>query len=89
MSFMLLSTYLGLLGVVLVLVAYVLLQAQKLSQNNALFYVINLIGSILILGSLYFHPNLPSVVIEIAWLIISVLGIWRCWFKSTASTSQG
>ena len=39
MSFMLLSTYLGLLGVVLVLVAYVLLQAQKLSQNNALFYI--------------------------------------------------
>ena len=86
-AYMLLSTYLGLLGVVLVLVAYVLLQAQKLSQNSALFYVINLIGSILILGSLYFHPNLPSVVIEIAWLIISVLGIWRCWFRSTAPTS--
>ena len=75
MSFMLLSTYLGLLGVVLVLVAYVLLQAQKLSQNSAIFYVINLIGSILILGSLYFHPNLPSVVIEIAWLIIGISSI--------------
>ena len=76
------STILGLCGVILVLVAYVLLQSQRLSQTSPSFYLVNIIGSLFILFSLVYHWNTPSVVIEIAWLVISVLGLCRYYFLS-------
>lgn len=65
----------GMIGVVLVLVAYLLLQIDKLSQDSITFSLFNFIGSICILISLYFTWNLASGVIEIAWLIISFFGL--------------
>ena len=73
------SNVVGLVGVVLVLLAYCLLQCNWLLQTSPVFYIVNLLGSILLLFSLYYHWNTPSVVIEVAWLIISVLGLVRCY----------
>lgn len=72
---------LGMIGVIMVLLAYFLLQVERLSGASLAYSVLNFVGSILILISLYFTPNVPSVVIEIAWLLISALGLgkilWR------------
>ena len=35
------------------------------------------------------HWNTPSVVIEIAWLLISVVGLWRCYFGTMSSGKAG
>lgn len=67
----------GMIGVVMVLVAYLLLQVDKLSQDSVIFSLSNFVGSILILVSLYFTWNLASGVIEIAWLIISTFGLGK------------
>ena len=72
------SNVCGLVGVLVVLVAYVLLQFQYLHQTSSRFYAANLVGSVLILFSLYYHWNMPSVVIELAWLVISLVGLYRC-----------
>lgn len=69
--------FLGILGVVFVLFAYFLIQLGKLSSRAFLYSMMNFIGSILILISLYFTPNIPSVVIEVAWLLISAMGLVR------------
>ena len=66
---------LGVIGVVLVLIAYLLLQLDRLSQNAVSYSLLNLIGSMLILYSLYFYWNLASGVIEAAWLLISLYGL--------------
>ena len=65
----------GIIGVVLVLIAYLLLQIDKLSQDSITFSLLNFVGSIFILTSLYFSWNLPSGIIEIAWLLISFFGL--------------
>lgn len=67
----------GLVGVVIILVAYLLLSTGRWEANSLRFQVVNFLGAWLILFSLYFHWNLSSVVIEIAWVIISLIGIYR------------
>ncbi len=41
------------------------------------YQIMNLTGSVFLLFSLFFHWNLSSVVIEIAWIMISSIGIFR------------
>ena len=74
-----LSNGIGLVGVVMVLIAYYLLNTDKISALNMRYLLLNLVGSILILISLMFHWNLSSVIIEIAWISISLIGIFRAY----------
>lgn len=69
------SNILGIIGVFLVLLAYVLLQVGKMKSAWVSYSLLNLIGSGLILISLYFYWNLASGVIEIAWFLISLYGL--------------
>ncbi len=66
------SDTVGLIGVVLQLSVYFLLTIKRLSSNSLLYQLCNMIGACGILYSLMFHWNTPSVVIEVAWLMISV-----------------
>lgn len=68
---------LGILGVLIILVYYFLLQVGKCTANSLGFSIGNFIGAILILVSLWDHWNLASVVIEIAWCLISIYGIFK------------
>ncbi len=67
----------GLVGVGLVLSAYFANQQDWLDAKRWQFPAANLAGSLLILVSLWDAWNLPSVVIEVAWLAISLWGLIR------------
>lgn len=71
------ANLIGLIGVGLVLLAYFLLQLRKIDPLAPLFSLINLVGALLILISLFFDWNLPSGIIEIAWITISTFGLCR------------
>ena len=71
------SDPIGLIGVAAILVAYLFLSTGRWSGSSLKFQAINFLGAWLILFSLYFHWNLSSVVIEIAWVIISFIGMYR------------
>jgi hypothetical protein len=71
------SNLIGNIGVVLILVTYLLLNMNKLSSQNPIYPILNALGSMLILTSLMFNWNLPSVLIEIAWITISCFGVCR------------
>ena len=71
------SSHIGIVGVLLILLAYFLLQNEMLSIETLCYSLLNLIGALLILVSLFYHWNLPSVLIEIAWILISIRGIYR------------
>lgn len=70
-----LANPLGIVGVILILVAYVLLQTGKMKAAWISYSFLNALGSGLILISLYFFRNLASLIIEIAWFIISLYGL--------------
>lgn len=67
----------GLVGVVLLLIAYFFLSTGRWASDSIIYQVYNLIGALFILYSLLFHWNLSSFVIEIAWVTISLIGIAR------------
>jgi hypothetical protein len=69
------SDLVGYLGAATVIGAYFLNQKGRLGSGDWRFPAMNLLGSALVLVSLLFHPNLPSVVIEVFWSAISVYGL--------------
>ena len=71
------SDIIGSIGVSFVVVAYFLLQTNKLTIKNISFSIINAIGSLMILYSLIYNWNFASVMIESFWIIISFIGIYN------------
>ncbi len=69
---------LGMVGVFLILAAYLLLQLERLSATRPPYLIANGLGAFLILISLLTEFNLSAFVIEAAWLLISVYGLMRC-----------
>jgi hypothetical protein len=66
----------GFAGVVLVLLAFLLLQAHKLHGNGPIYQSMNALGSIGIMVSLVFGTfNLPAFMMEFFWLLISLYGM--------------
>jgi len=71
---------LGMTGVAIILWYYFLLQVGKAQAESFSFSLANLLGSALVLVSLWFNWNLSSVVIEIAWFLISLCATVRALF---------
>jgi len=67
----------GLLGVVLILLAYLLLQAGRVHGNALPYQLLNALGAVLVLVSLLYAFNLSAVLMELAWLLVSIYGIAR------------
>ncbi|MGH8251957.1 MAG: CBU_0592 family membrane protein [Steroidobacteraceae bacterium] len=61
----------------LILVAYFLLQIEKIENTSLMYSVSNAVGAVLILVSLYFDFNLSAFQVEFFWFLISVIGLVR------------
>lgn len=68
---------LGTLGVAVIVVAYFLLQTGRMRSEQLAYSVMNGVGAVLILISLYYTFNFPSFVVEFFWLLISLYGIGK------------
>jgi hypothetical protein len=75
---------LGSLGVAVIILTYVLLQIERVRSDQLIYSLLNAIGAALILVSLYFDYNFPSVVVEFFWLVISLFGIGKWILKRSA-----
>ena len=86
---MLISDYVGLVGVACILAAYFLLQLEKVKSDGLWYLLLNLTGACLLLISLMVTFNLASFIIEICWLAISLFGLsklaWRRWKARSAA----
>lgn len=70
-----LHDYIGLAGVAVTLLAYLLLQMGVFKIEDVSYSVANALGALLILVSLVFSWNSSSVAIEVCWFFISIFGI--------------
>jgi hypothetical protein len=68
---------LGNIGVVVLMVTYLALQLNKLSSNGLAYSLLNAIGAGLISISLLGNFNLSAFVIEVFWVLISFIGVFR------------
>ena len=77
----------GLIGAAVLMIAYLMLQLNKLTSDGLAYSLFNAIGAILIIVSLRVKFNLAAFIIEVFWVLISVFGIYR-YFRLKALRSQ-
>ena len=65
----------GNVGVLLMVIAYLLLQLEKLSSSAVSYLLLNATGAVLVLISLKFRFNLSAFLMEAFWLLISLYGL--------------
>jgi len=71
----------GFIGVLLIVIAYLLLQLDKPPSSSLRFSLLNAAGSLLIFVSLLFKFNASAFLMEVFWFLISLLGLIK-WFIS-------
>lgn len=77
----------GNIGVVVLVITYLMLQLNRLSSAGLVYSVLNAVGAGLIVVSLLFNFNLSALVIEVFWVLISLIGIYR-YFRLRALSSE-
>ena len=71
------TDFLGNIGVVLIIIAYLLLQLNRIGSNSLSYSLLNAIGAALIIVSLLFSFNLSAFIMEAVWVAISLFGLYR------------
>jgi uncharacterized membrane protein len=67
----------GLVGAAFVLYAYFMISQRKWSEQQKVYHVTNIVGAGFILFSLAFNFNIAAFVIQIFWIVIGVLGLFK------------
>jgi hypothetical protein len=75
----------GFAGVVLIVIAYLLLQLNKLPSSAPAYSLLNTIGAFLVMVSLVFDFNLSAFLMEAFWFLISLFGLFRALFSKSVA----
>ena len=77
----------GWAGAALILGAYALLSAGKLTGRSLTYQLMNVVGAagFVINGS--WHGALPSAALNVLWLMIGAVASWRILKRNASSTS--
>ena len=67
---------LGMIGVMTILWCYFSFQLGKIKSEELIFSLLNGVGAIFILISLLYEFNLSAFLVELFWLLISLMGIF-------------
>ena len=67
----------GNIGVVILIITFLMLQLNKLPSDGLAYSLLNAIGASLIVVSLLFDFNLSALLMEVFWVLISFVGIYR------------
>ena len=78
--------WLGIVGTVLILGGYFLLQTDRISSRDLSYSVMNAVGATLLVVSLLFDFNLSALIVESFWALISTIGLVRC-IRSRSATN--
>ena len=79
--------FVGNVGVIVLMVTYLMLQLNKLSSDSLAYSVLNAAGAGLIVVSLLYDFNLSALLMEVFWVLISFVGIYR-YFRLKALRSE-
>lgn len=74
----------GWAGAVLVLGAYILVSAGRLSGRSPAFQWMNAVGAAFFVLNTWWHGAIPSMVLNIIWSAIGFGALWRLFQKGTS-----
>jgi len=78
------SDWIGSIGVAILLLAFVLNLTNKISKAGTAYLLMNFIGSGLAAIASFLIHYIPFIILEIAWMIASLFGIWKLYRKNTS-----
>lgn len=67
----------GWAGALLILLGYLLITTGKLTGKSLLYQAINLVGAAGFAINGWWHRALPSVALNVVWLLIGAVASWR------------
>ena len=77
----------GWLGAVLILLAYLLLSAGKFTGQSLVYQGMNIVGAAGFVVNGWWHRAIPSAALNVLWLLIGGVAMWRILKKRGSSTS--
>ncbi len=77
----------GWVGAALILLAYLLLSAGKLTGQSLVYQGMNVVGAAGFVINGWWHGALPSASLNVLWLLIGAIASWRILKKRGSSTS--
>lgn len=77
----------GWTGALLILLAYVLVTVGRLTGQSLAFQWMNLLGAAGFIVNGWWHGALPSTALNVVWMLIAAVALWRLWKAKGSSTS--
>lgn len=77
----------GWTGASLILLAYLLLSAARLTGQSLLYQGMNVVGAAGFIVNGWWHGALPSAALNVLWLLIGAIASWRIIARRGSSTS--
>ncbi len=77
----------GWIGAALILLAYLLLSAEKLTGQSLVYQGMNVVGAAGFVINGWWHGAIPSAALNVLWLLIGSIASWRILKKRGSSTS--
>ena len=77
----------GWAGAALILLAYLLLSAGKLTGQSLVYQGMNVVGAAGFVINGWWHGALPSASLNVLWLLIGAIASWRILKKKSSATS--
>ena len=74
-------------GAILILLAYLLLSAGRLTGQSLVYQSMNVVGAAGFVINGWWHGALPSAALNVLWLLIGAIASWRILKKRGSSTS--
>ena len=82
------SDFVGNIGVVLLIGTFAMLQFEKIDPKGFWYSFNNMIVAILLMINLYYKPNISSIIIEIFWIGLSIVGIYKWWRRKETNAKE-
>lgn len=77
----------GWAGAALILLAYLLLSAGRLTGQSLVYQGMNVVGAAGFVINGWWHGAIPSAALNVLWLLIGGIASWRIISKRRSSTS--
>jgi hypothetical protein len=74
-------------GAALILLAYLLLSMGRLTGQSAAYQWMNVFGAAGFIVNGWWHGALPSAVLNVIWMLIGGVALWRIAQRENSSTS--
>ncbi len=75
------ADWIGIIGVALLLIAFLLQLLNKISKDSFIYICMNLTGAILACYASYLIHYLPFVILEATWAIVSAIALIQYFTK--------